>query len=179
MTFAQTSINQPRLRKAISLCSHVLCHQVYVRSDTPWHTRGCLTINVCARTGYNVVFNDGTEENPNYALLATLEQGPRGAGVMFDFLINARSDVAFPPSPPAPPPAPPRPPPVGVLTSDEAGFEFMFEPPGAPDGYWLHWTLDGSSLKMLIKMPDPNAFVAVGFSNDGLMIGAGEPTRLA
>lgn len=150
----------------------VVYHQVYLRTDTPWHTRGCLTLDVCARTGYNLVINNGTAQQPQYAMLATLERGERGAGLMFDFLVNARAD----PTPPTTPPAsPPNTPPMGVLASDEDGFELMFEPPGAPAGYWLHWMINGSSLKMLIKIPDPNAYVAIGFSSDGMMIGAGEP----
>lgn len=100
--------------------------------------------------------------------------------------ISFQGGINPPPPSPAPlPPAPPLAPPSGFPPSTEFANGFQFEPPGAPDGYVLHWELvpaaassrsrrglQEGSVKMLVVAPDPGGYVAVGFSTDGAMVGS-------
>jgi len=147
--------------------------RVHVRSSTPQHTRGCLTLFRCAVTGFNLVRNIGTESEPNYRYFAGIEAGASGR-LMFDFLVNARLGVDLPPTPPTPPPTPPAaPPPSTCDPSDEAGYDCRAEPEDALAGYVVHWRLlSATSIKMLVTIPDPTGFVGIGFSADGGMVGS-------
>jgi len=65
---------------------------VYVRTSMPQHTLACLTVSYCAATGYVLLRNTSpVGATPHYKLLARLEAGGGGAGVVFEFLSSARS----------------------------------------------------------------------------------------
>ena len=168
----------------------------------PQHTRSCLLVSYCARTGYRIVTNGGTAEHPNYVNLVELERGEEGGGKMFDFINSARGPDVM--SPPRTPPSPPGLPPSAIMSSNLPGFEggyVYLDPPGTDKGTEVHWVVNSKlsetgtdeapmtrrlsddqgadnalnmskTIKYRISSPEPAGFISIGWSSDGSMIGS-------
>lgn len=89
----------------------------------------------------------------------------------------------------AAPPPPSAPPPLSYLKSEIAGYDWMYSPPGAIDGYTVHWSVSSSSnqqsgerrrelvesaetLSMLVTMKRRRGWIGIAFSPTGNMVGS-------
>ena len=63
--------------------------KVHVRSEAHLHTRACLVVDYCAKTGFYLLQHSGEAGALTYTKLAQVEQGS-GAEQVYDWLIEAR-----------------------------------------------------------------------------------------
>jgi len=59
--------------------------QIHVKTELEFHTRSCLLVNYCARTGFSLLVKNGG----NYELSAHIESGENSAGKVYDWLKSA------------------------------------------------------------------------------------------
>lgn len=68
--------------------------------------------------------------------------------------------------------SPPPSAPSSCPPSSRAGYDCMVDPPGASEGYRLHWSVAALEVQYLAETSASDGWVAVGWSPDGLMVGS-------
>ena len=63
--------------------------KVHVRSEAHLHTRACLVVDYCARTGFYLLQHSGEPEALTHTKLARMEAGS-GAEQVYDWMVEAR-----------------------------------------------------------------------------------------